>query len=86
MKKLYQRSTESKYKLYIAESLLKDSKANPAQDNFTPPIDSTTKLTITGHSLDGCLAQIFALAFSDNTSKDSIINEVIPLIHLVQRI
>lgn len=69
--KLYQRSTESKYKPYIVESLLKDSSLPPIPSNFTPPIDSTTKLTITGHSLGGCLAQIFALCFANGSNKDS---------------
>ena len=69
--KLYQRSTESKYKPYIAESLLKDSSLPPIPSNFTPPIDSTTKLTITGHSLGGCLAQMFALCFANGLNKDS---------------
>ena len=64
-KKLYQRSTESQYKPYIAKSLLKDSTQNPTPSNFTPPITSTTKLTITGHSLGGCLAQLFALSFAN---------------------
>jgi len=73
--KIYQRSTESKYKPYIKESFLKDASKNPTKDNFKPPIDSTTKLNIVGHSLGGCLAQLFALSFS--TDKDSsIINEV----------
>ena len=49
-KKLYQRSTESKYKPYIAESLQKDSSLPPIPSNFTPPITSITKLTLTGHS------------------------------------
>ena len=69
--KLYQRSTESKYKPYIVESLLKDSSLPPIPSNFTPPIDSTTKLTITGHSLGGALAQIFALCFANGLNKDS---------------
>lgn len=74
--KLYQRSTESKYKPYIAESLLKDSSL-PTTSNFTPPIDSTTKLTITGHSLGGCLAQLFALSFARyDTGDRGIIHEV----------
>ena len=72
-KKIYQRSTESKYKPYIAESLLKDSSSPPILSNFTPPIDSTTKLIITGHSLGGCLAQFFALSFATDTYS-SIIN------------
>lgn len=74
-KKLYNRN--EKCKPYITESLLKDSKANPTQDNFTPPINSTTKLTITGHSLGGCLAQLFALSFARyDTGDRGIIHEV----------
>ncbi|MDY5949966.1 MAG: hypothetical protein SPJ16_02015 [Helicobacter sp.] len=74
-KKLYNRN--EKCRPYITESLLKDSKANPTQDNFTPPINSTTKLTITGHSLGGCLAQLFALSFARyDTGDRGIIHEV----------
>ena len=74
-KRLYQRNTKSKYKPYIAESLLKDSTLPPTSSNFTPPITATTKLTLTGHSLGGCLAQLFALSFATAESA-SIINEV----------
>ncbi|GAB0173929.1 hypothetical protein NHP164001_19510 [Helicobacter trogontum] len=73
--KIYIQSTQSEYKPYIAESLLKDSSL-PTTSNFTPPIDSTTKLTITGHSLGGCLAQLFALSFATESHQDSIIKEV----------
>ena len=42
-----------------------------------PEITKPKSLNVVGHSLGGCLAQMFALAFSDNnTNKDSIINEV----------
>ena len=76
-KRLYQRSIESKYKPYIIKSLLQDSTQNPTPSNFTPPITSTTKLTITGHSLGGCLAQMFVLSFADYAKGDcGIINEV----------
>ena len=76
-KKLYQRSTESKYKPYIIASLLQDSTQNPTPSNFTPPITATTKLTITGHSLGGCLAQMFVLSFADYAKRDCrILNEV----------
>ena len=76
-KKLYQRSTESKYKPYIIASLLQDSTQNPTPSNFTPPITATTKLTITGHSLGGCLAQMFVLSFADYAKGDcGILNEV----------
>ena len=76
-KRLYQRSTESKYKPYIAKSLLKDSTQNPTPSNFTPPITATTKLTLTGHSLGGCLAQMFVLSFADYAKGDcGILNEV----------
>ena len=76
-KKLYQRSTESKYKPYIIKSLLQDSTQNPTPSNFTPPITATTKLTITGHSLGGCLAQLFALSFANYAKRDcGILNEV----------
>ena len=76
-KKLYQRSTEAKYKPYITQSLLQDSTQNPTPSNFTPPITATTKLTITGHSLGGCLAQLFALSFANYAKRDcGIINEV----------
>lgn len=68
--KIYIQSTQTEYKPYIAESLLKDSTLPPTSSNFTPPIDSTTKLTLTGHSLGGCLAQLFALSFSKDLSKD----------------
>ena len=76
-KKLYQRSTESKYKPYIIKSLLQDSTQNPTPSNFTPPITATTKLTITGHSLGGALAQMFVLSFADYAKRDcGILNEV----------
>ncbi|WP_230845636.1 hypothetical protein [Helicobacter pullorum] len=60
-KVLYLRSTQSEYKPYIAESLLKDSTLPPTSSNFTSPITATTKLTLTGHSLGGCLAQLFCI-------------------------
>ena len=60
-KVLYLRSTQSEYKPYIAESLLKDSTLPPTSLNFTSPITATTKLTLTGHSLGGCLAQLFCI-------------------------
>ena len=41
-----------------------------------PAITKPKSLNVVGHSLGGCLAQIFALAFSDSTNQDSIINEV----------
>ena len=76
-KRLYQRNTKSKYKPYIAESLLKDSTLPPTSSNFTPPITATAKLTLTGHSLGGCLAQLFALSFANYAKRDcGIINEV----------
>ena len=68
--KIYIQSTQAEYKPYIAESLLKDSTLPPTSSNFTPPITATTKLTLTGHSLGGCLAQLFALSFSKDLSKD----------------
>ena len=76
-KKLYQRSTESKYKPYIIKSLLQDSNLPPTSSNFTPPIYSTTKLTLTGHSLGGALTQMFALSFANYAKRDcGILNEV----------
>lgn len=41
-----------------------------------PEVTKPKSLNVVGHSLGGCLAQIFALSFSDNTNQDSIINEV----------
>ena len=74
-KKIYNQSKDSKYKPYINQTLLKDSNKPPTQSNFISPIDSRTKLTLTGHSLGGTLAQLFALSFA--TDKDSsIIKEV----------
>ena len=82
-KKIYIQSTQSEYKPYIAESLLKDSTLPPTSSNFTPPITATTKLTLTEHSLGGCLAQLFALSFAKDSNayateshQDSIIKEV----------
>ena len=88
-KKLYQRSKDSKFKPYINPLLLKDSTKPPfiessldsnidnIESNFTPPIDSKTKLTITGHSLGGCLTQLFALSFANYAKRDyGIIQEV----------
>ncbi|RDU58716.1 hypothetical protein CQA53_12015, partial [Helicobacter didelphidarum] len=41
------------------------------------PIDSNTKLNITGHSLGGCLAQLFTLSFARyDKGERGIINEV----------
>ena len=40
-------------------------------------IEKSTPLTITGHSLGGALAQLFALSFvNDSNENPSIINEV----------
>ncbi|MGX2972932.1 lipase family protein [Helicobacter sp. T3_23-1059] len=74
-KKIYNQSNDSKYRAYINQKLLKDSNKPTTQSNFIPPIVSSTKLTITGHSLGGALAQLFALSFA--TDKDSsIIKEI----------
>ncbi|WP_300900641.1 hypothetical protein [uncultured Helicobacter sp.] len=76
-KKLYQRSTTSKHKAYITKSLFKDTTKEATLENFIPPIDSNTKLTITGHSLGGCLTQLFALSFANYAKRDyGIIQEI----------
>ena len=49
------------YALAIEARFLKDSTLPPTSLNFTPPITATTKLTLTGHSLGGCLAQLFCI-------------------------
>ena len=67
---LWQRiyNVSTRHKPYIAEYLLKDSTQNPTPSNFIPPITSTTKITLTGHSLGGALAQLFALSFATEKS------------------
>lgn len=58
------------------EFSLKNIDSN-TESNFTPPINSKTKLTITGHSLGGCLTQLFALSFARyDTGDRGIIHEV----------
>lgn len=74
-KKIYIQSSGHKYKPYINQKLLKESNKPPTQSNFISPIASHTKLTITGHSLGGALAQLFALSFA-NDKESSIIKEV----------
>lgn len=71
--RIYNISTQRKP--YIAKALLRDSTLPPTSLNFIPPITSATKITLTGHSLGGCLAQLFALSFADD-KQSSIIKEV----------
>lgn len=67
---------ESSLESNIDSNIETNLKTN-TESNFTPPIDSKTKLTITGHSLGGCLTQLFALSFARYDKGDSgIISEI----------
>ena len=67
---------ESSLESNIDSNIETNLKTN-TESNFTPPIDSKTKLTITGHSLGGCLTQLFALSFARYDKGDrGIISEI----------
>ncbi|WP_407918855.1 lipase family protein, partial [Helicobacter didelphidarum] len=52
--------------------LLKDSTQEATLENFISPIDSNTKLNITGHSLGGALTQMLVLSLCDDKNEANI--------------